>query len=130
MTQFRAELREKERQARLVAMETPRINNVVAEAERLVGEERKRQGTRTELVRQLEEAETAEVKNNLKLLHSCFSRWCQVVIEGRGKMAKAAAVREWRLCARVWAAWRRWVEGCRRRRERDQAARQLQRQRM
>ncbi len=130
MTQFRTELREKERHSRFVAVDTSPIFNPVAEAEKLITEERKRQSTRTELLRQLEEIETLEAKNNVKLLHGCFSRWYQMVLVERGKVAKAATVCEWRLCVRVWGAWAGWVRVCRGRRERDQATRELQRHRM
>ena len=130
MTQIRAELREKERRSRLVAVDTIPLINPVAEAEKFIKDERKRQSTRIELLKQLEEIETLEAKNNVKLLHNCFSRWYQMVVVERGKVVKAAAVCEWRLLAKVWGAWLGWVGTCQRRRERDQTTRELQRHRM
>ena len=50
------------------------------------------------------------------------------VMKGRGKLAKAVAVRDWKLVLRVWKAWRRFVQDRRERRARDQLARWLQRE--
>ena len=47
----------------------------VVEAERFIESERRRVATRMELVRQLEEAEVKETKENVKLLHQCFQNW-------------------------------------------------------
>ena len=47
----------------------------VMEAEKFVESERRRVATRMELVRQLEEAEVKETKENVKLLHQCFQNW-------------------------------------------------------
>ncbi len=130
MNQIRANLRAKEREQRMVTIETIPVTNPIAEAEQLIADERRRQSTRAALLRQLEEAETIESKSNLKLLHICFSHWYQLVVTERGRMAKAAAVREWRLAVRVWGAWRRWVGMCKQKREKEKTARELQRQRM
>ncbi len=133
MTQIRAGLRAREKeqqyQSRIVAIETIPIANPIAEAEQLICEERRRQSTRAALLRQLEEVETTESKNSLKLLHTCFSRWYQQVVTERGRMAKAAAVREWRQLVGVWSAWRKWVSTCRHRREKKKMAGELQQQR-
>ena len=51
-------------------------------------------------------------------------------MKGRGKLAKAVAVRDWRLVLRVWKAWRKFVQERKERRARDQLARWLQRERM
>ena len=50
-------------------------DRAVMEAERFVESERRRVATRMELVRQLEEAEVRETKENVKLLHQCFQNW-------------------------------------------------------
>ena len=50
------------------------------------------------------------------------------VMKGRGKLAKAVAVRDWRLVLRVWKAWRKFVHERKERRARDQLARWLQRE--
>ena len=50
------------------------------------------------------------------------------VMKGRGKLAKAVAVRDWRLVLRVWKAWRRFIQERKERRARDQLARWLQRE--
>ena len=50
------------------------------------------------------------------------------VMKGRGKLAKAVAVRDWRLVLRVWKAWRRFVRERKEKRARDQLARWLQRE--
>ena len=130
MKQVRVQLREKQRAYKLVAMDIPSTTNAVEQAEEFIKNERKRQHTRGELLRQLEQAEAVEIKNKFKVLHTCFSRWFRVVIEGRGKLVKAVAMSEWKLVVRVWSAWRGWVAHCRARREREQTARQMQRQRM
>ena len=49
-------------------------------------------------------------------------------MKGRGKLAKAVAIRDWRLVLRVWKAWRRFVQERKERRARDQLARWLQRE--
>lgn len=130
MKQVRAQLRERQQTYKLVAMDIPSTTDAVEQAEEFIKNERKRQNTRGELLRQLEEAEAIEMKNNFKLLHTCFNRWFQVVLERRGKVVKAVAMSEWKLVVRVWSVWRGWVAHCRARREREQTARQMQRQRM
>jgi hypothetical protein len=47
----------------------------IMEAERFIESERRRVATRMELVRQMEEAELKETKENVKLLHQCFQNW-------------------------------------------------------
>lgn len=96
-------------------------------AEEIVKEERKRQQARSELVRQLEEAASRELKEEMKLLRCCFSVWYEGVVERRAKVGKAVAVREWRLMARVWGAWRKWLVQRRNRREQDMATKEMQR---
>lgn len=129
MKQMRAELRERQ----LVLRESPvpvepcAVSNAVEQAEEFIKSERRRQNTRGELLRQLEEAQSMEVKNNFRLLHSCFSRWFQVFIEGRGKLSKAATISDWKLLARVW---RGWACHCRAKREQQEDARQMQRHRL
>ena len=66
----------------------------------------------------------------VQLLHSCFSRWYTLVVEIRARLGKAAAIGDWKLLLRVWQAWRAFVSGRRVRRERDQVARELQREKM
>ena len=50
------------------------------------------------------------------------------VMKGQGKLAKAIAIRDWKLVLRVWKAWRRFVVERKERRARDQLARWLQRE--
>lgn len=82
----RKEVRERERLTKqlvleqsLIAEEPPTAgedrDRAVMEAERFVESERQRVATRMELVRQLEEAEVKETKENVKLLHQCFQNW-------------------------------------------------------
>ena len=99
----------------------------VVMAEKVVEEERKRQLARSELVRQLEEAETLELKERMRLLRGFFSAWYEEVVTRRSKVRKATAVRDWKLMARVWGAWRKWVGRRRNRREEAAVARELQR---
>ena len=49
-------------------------------------------------------------------------------MKGRGKLAKAIAIRDWKLVLRVWKAWKRFVVERKERRARDQLARWLQRE--
>ena len=84
MRQLRKELRERERLTRQLALEQALVDEeeligpqrdgagVVREAEEFIQCERRRVATRMELVRQLEEAEIKETKENVKLLHRCF----------------------------------------------------------
>jgi len=99
----------------------------VVMAEKVVEEERKRQLVRSELVRQLEEAETLELKERMRLLRGFFSAWYEEVVTRRTKVRRAKAVRNWKLMARVWGAWRKWVGHRRNRREEAAVARELQR---
>ena len=99
----------------------------VLRAEKIIQEERKRQQTRSELVRQFQEAETRELKEEMKLLRCYFSVWYESVVKRRAKVGKAVAVREWRLMARVWSAWRRWLVATRRKMEEEMATREMQR---
>lgn len=79
-------MRERERLTKQLALEQSLIAEepsiagedgarAVMEAERFVESERQRVTTRMELVRQLEEAEVKETKENVKLLHQCFQNW-------------------------------------------------------
>ena len=52
------------------------------------------------------------------------------MVEIRARLGKAAAIGDWKLLLRVWQAWRAFVSGRRVRRERDQVARELQREKM
>ena len=46
----------------------------------------------------------------------------------RGKVAKAMAVRDWRLLLRVWKAWVRFVKEQRQRKAKEELSRWLQRE--
>lgn len=100
---------------------------VVLKAEEIVMSEKKRQHTRSELMKQLEEASAHETKENIKLLHRSFSGWYEAVVVRRAKLGKVVAVREWRMMVRAWGGWRRFVKERRVRRERDEATREMQR---
>ena len=73
---------------------------------------------------------SAEFSLFVQFLHSCFSHWYTLVVEIRARLGKAAAIGDWKLLLRVWQAWRAFVSGRRVRRERDQVARELQREKM
>ena len=88
MKALRKEVRERERLAKELALEQSLIAKEepstltgeegarsVVEAERFIESERRRVSTRMELVRQLEEVEVKETKENVKLLHQCFQNW-------------------------------------------------------
>lgn len=139
MKALRKEVREREKLCRqvaleqsLVAEETTRLSSedgaVLMEAQKYIKSERQRVATRMELMRQLEEAEIKETKENVKLQHQCFQSWWGQVMKGRGKLAKAMAVRDWKLVLRVWKAWMRFVQERKERKTRDQLARWLQRE--
>ena len=96
-------------------------------AEDIIESEKKRQRTRSELSRQLEEAKAKEAKEGIVLLHRCFSAWYETVVQRRAKLGKAVAVREWRLMVRAWGGWKRFVMHCRARKERDRVTREMQR---
>ena len=96
-------------------------------AEKIVEDERKRQQTRSELVRQLEEAETRDLKERMRLLRGYFSVWYEEVVAQRAKVRRAVAVREWKEMARAWGAWRRWAVRRKNRREEAAATREMQR---
>ena len=49
-------------------------------------------------------------------------------MKGRGKLAKAVAVRDWRLALRVWKAWTRFVRERRERKAREELSRWLLRE--
>ena len=83
---FRREVRERERLTKQLTLEQSLIAQepstagedgarAVMEAERFIESERRRVATRMELVRQLEEVEVKETKENVKLLHQCFQNW-------------------------------------------------------
>lgn len=99
----------------------------VVMAEKIVEDERKRQQTRLELVRQLEKAETRDLKERMRLLRGFFSAWYEEVISSWGKVRKAGAVRDWKLLGRAWGAWHRWAVHRRNRREAAAATREMQR---
>ena len=143
----RTELRQKQETSRRLAMEQrakidkkvrklKRKSNteivkdeesVLLKAEEIIESEKKRQRTRSELIRQLEQAKAHEAAEEIKLLHRCFSGWYEAVVEQRAKLGKVEAVREWRVMVRVWGGWRRYVLHCRASRERDRATREMQR---
>lgn len=100
---------------------------VIQKAEELLVSERKRQRTRSELLKQLEEAKAHETKENIKLLHHSFSAWYETVVLRRARLGKVVAVREWRAMVRVWAGWRRFVKERRERRVREVATKEMQR---
>lgn len=135
MTVIRKQLKEeqemmkRQRTEEKERLDRDRASRALVQAEQLIKSERKRLQTRAELLRQLKEVEITEAKDNVRLLHQCFTRWWEVTIEQRTKMRKAVTVWNWSLMARVWQAWRRYISGRRERRERDQLARQLQRER-
>ena len=106
-----------------------KASRALIQAQQLIQSEQKRLQTRAELLRQLEEVEIKEAKEDLRLVHQCFTRWWEVAVEQRAKIRKAGTLWNWRLKIRVWHAWRRFVSLRRERRERDQLARQLQRER-
>lgn len=140
MKALRKEIRERERLTRQLVLEQSLISEeetmatpsrggaVMEEAEQFIKSERQRVATRMELTRQLEEAELKETKENVKLLHQCFQSWWGEVMRGRGKLAKATAVRDWRLVLSVWKAWARFVKECREKKAREEIARWLQRE--
>ena len=96
-------------------------------AEDIIESEKKRQRTRSELNRQLEEAKVKDAKEGIVLLHRSFSVWYETVVQRRAKLGKAVAVREWRLMVRAWGGWKRFIMHCRARRERDSVTREMQR---
>lgn len=100
---------------------------VIQKAEELIISERRRQRTRSELLKQLEESKAHETKENIKLLHHSFSAWYETVVLRRAKLGKVVAVREWRVMVRAWTGWRRFVKERRERRERETATREMQR---
>ena len=85
MKALRREVREREKFTRQLALEQSLIAEepsvasedgaAVLEAEKFIKSERRRVATRMELVRQLEEADVKETKENVKLLHQCFQTW-------------------------------------------------------
>lgn len=99
----------------------------IVKAEEIVVSEKRRQRTRSELIKQLEEAKAHETKENIRLLHRSFSVWYETVVVRRAKLGKVVAVREWRVMVRAWGAWRRVVKERRAKRERDMATREMQR---
>lgn len=99
---------------------------VVLKAEKIVMSEKRRQRTRSELMKQLEEARAHETKENIKLLHHCFSAWYETVVVRRAKLGKVVAVREWRAMVRAWGGWRRFVKERKTKRERDMTTREMQ----
>ena len=102
-------------------------NPLILKAEEIIKSEKRRQQTRSELIRQLEEAEVYEAKEDIKLIHRYFSLWYETVAEQRAKVGKAIAVRDWKLMMRMWGVWKRFVIHRRARRERDEATREMQR---
>ena len=141
MNTLRKELREREMLSRQIALEQSLITEdatrtgqsegegaVMAEAEEFIKSERRRVATRMELTRQLEEAEVKEAKENVKLVHHCFQGWWGEVVRERGRMTKAAAVRDWKLVLRVWLAWVKFVRERREKKEREEVSRWLQRE--
>ena len=98
---------------------------IVLQAEELIKSEKKRQQTRSELIKQLEEATAYETMENIKLIHRCFFAWYETVMKQRTKLAKAVVVREWKLVVRVWGAWKRFVAQRRMRREKDMVTREM-----
>lgn len=101
-------------------------SHVVLKAEELVTSEKKRQRTRSELIKQLEEASTHETKESIKLLRRSFCAWYETMVVRRAKLGKVVAVREWKAMARAWGGWRRFVKERRVRRERDMTTREMQ----
>lgn len=99
----------------------------IVKAEEIIVSERKRRHTRSELIKKLEEAKAHDTKENIKLLHRCFSTWYESIVEQGAKLGKAVVVREWKLMMRVWGGWRRFVSERKARRERDMATREMQR---
>lgn len=73
----------------------------VLKAEEMIASERKRQRTRSELIKQLEASKAHEAKENMKLLHCSFSVWFEVVVVRRARVGKVVAVMEWRLLVRA-----------------------------
>ncbi len=100
---------------------------VVIQAEEMIKSEKKRQQTRSELFKQLEEAKTRETKEDLRLIHRCFFVWYDVIVRQRAKLNKAVVVREWKLMVKMWGGWKKFVFQRRVRRERDMATREMQR---
>lgn len=112
---------------RISGIETAKEDeSVLIQAEEIIESEKKRQRTRSELVRQLEQASAQEAKDGIKLLHRCFSAWYEAVVEQRAKLGKVVAVREWRVMVKVWGAWRKCVLHARASRERDRATKEMQ----
>ena len=54
--------------------------------------------------------------------------WWSEVTRGRGKLAKAMAVRDWRLLLGAWKAWVRFVREQRQRKAKEELSRWLQRE--
>lgn len=141
MKTLRKELKERERLSRQLALEHSLITEeakamessrgdgaLMAEAENFLKSERQRVATRMELTQQLEEAEVKETKENVKLVHCCFQGWWGEVVRERGRLAKATAVRDWKLALRVWQAWVSFVRERRQKKEREEVSRWLQRE--
>ena len=117
----------KKREPRSSNAEAIEEDSVLLKAEEIVESEKKRQRTRSELLRQLEEAETREARDAVKLTHRCFSAWCEAVMEQRARLRKVVVVREWRTMVGAWGAWRRWVLQSRAKREAERTTREMQR---
>ncbi len=117
----------KKMKLRSLKLEAVEEGSVLLKAEEIIESEKKRRRTRSELIRQLEQAKAHEAKEGIKLMHRCFSVWYETVVEQRAKLGKAVAVREWKVMVRVWGGWRRYVMLSRASRERDRATREMQR---
>ena len=69
-----------------------------------------------------------EAKENMKLVHCYFQGWWGEVVRERGRMTKAAAVRDWKLVLRTWLTWVKFVRESKEKMEREEVSRWLQRE--
>ncbi|MBN3299148.1 CC191 protein, partial [Amia calva] len=80
-----------------------------------------------ERLRRRQEAEARAHMLNLRCLQHHFSGWYSVVLEGRVRLGKAAALCDWRSQLRAWRAWRALVWARRVEREAQSTEEELRR---